>query len=312
MKFEITVLGSGSALPTLSRNPSAQILNINERLILVDCGEGTQVQLRKANIKFQRIDLICITHLHGDHYFGLIGLLNTMELLGRKKHLKIISPKGLKEILTLQMKYAKSYFNFSIEYIEVNQDSDHLVFEDDHISVKKLPLKHRIECYGYRFDEKPKSPNIEKDAITRYEIPFSEIPNIKKGKDYVDKRGNIIKNEKLVSKPKPSWSYAYCSDTMFNEELVDHLKGVDLLYHESTFLDSEKDRAKKTGHSTASQAAEMANLCDSRALMLGHYSIRYMDLNKFKEEAAMVYQGPIILSDSGTKILISNTIEVIT
>jgi ribonuclease Z len=310
MKFQVTVLGSGSALPTLSRNPSAQILDLNDRLILIDCGEGTQVQLRKHKVKYQRIDTIFITHLHGDHYFGLVGLLNTMELMGRKKDLTIVAPKGLKEILDLQMKYGGAYFNYKIRFNELTEKSPELVFEDKIVKVHRLPLKHRIVCFGYKFEEKAKAANIKKDVIDKYNLDYKDIIMIKEGNDLILDNGSTVPNKDLVIPPRKLRSYAYCSDTSYNEELVPYIRGVDLLYHESTFLHQDAVKAKKTGHSTTKQAAKIAELSEVKTLMLGHYSIRYLDLEPFKREAEEVFSGPVIISDSGLKINIDEHVTI--
>lgn len=290
-KFSVLILGNASAAPTLARNHTSQLININEQYYLMDCGEGTQLRLREHKIKLQRINHIFISHLHGDHYLGLLGLLQTMHLLGRTTDLHIYSPKGLQEIVNVHLKYSESHLKYNIIYKGLNTQQSELIFENSKISVTTIPLNHRIACSGYLFKEKPKPKRIDPAAIKHYGVPKHQINNIKLGNDYVDADGKLIKNELLTSKSLPSFSYAFCSDTKYEEKIIEVIKGVDLLYHEATFIEEHEDRAKKTFHSTAKQAAKIALNANANKLIIGHFSNRYPDLNVLLNEAKSVFKN---------------------
>lgn len=261
------------------------------RFYLVDCGEGTQLQLKRFRIRAQRINNIFISHLHGDHYLGLMGLLSTMHLLGRKKPLNLYGPKGLSEIITLQLKFSETVFNYDINFHTVNTEVHQLVHEDDFIKVYSIPLNHRIPCSGYLFEEKPKKRRIIKSKLPA-DFSVRNIVRLKNGEDIYDEEGALLfKNEDYTYPPKKSYKYAFCSDTKYDESIVPHIKGVDMLYHESTFLEEHVDRAANTYHSTAKEAATIAKKAGAGRLLLGHFSIRYKELEPLEEEAKTVFEN---------------------
>lgn len=287
--FELLILGSSAATPTVNRNPTAQLLNISERFFLIDCGEGTQMQLRKYKARFQSINHIFISHLHGDHFYGLPGFLASMHLLGRKNEITIYGPKELQELITMIHKYSDTYLNYPLNFVHTQNITKQLIFEDEKVEVYSFPLKHRIATTGYLFKEKPLPRNIDKYKLEKMNVSFAEIHKLKQGLDAIDNNGKTIKNDQLTLDPPKTRSYAFCSDTKFFEELALDIKDVDLLYHESTFLEEKTDRAKQTFHSTAKQAAEMAVLANAQQLVLGHFSARYGNLEEFLEEAKPVF-----------------------
>jgi ribonuclease Z len=295
--FELTILGCGSATPTNKRNPSAQLLHVAGRYFLIDCGEGTQVQLRRFKCNFSRIDHIFISHMHGDHYFGLIGLLQSFHLLGRRKKMVVYGPAALKEAIEVQNKVSETRLVYPLEFVAVNPKVPQVIFDDEKVSVTTIPLDHRIACTGFLFREKNFLRKIIKEKLTEAKIPVSEMNRLKQGFDVTDEDGNLVKNSELTLDPAPPRSYAYCSDTRFNEKLAAQLQGVDLLYHESTFLEDMKDRAVMTMHSTAKEAAQMAVLAGAKKLILGHFSSRYDDETLFLEEASTVFPGSLLASE---------------
>ena len=255
----------------------------------MDCGEGTQIQLRKYKIKFQRIQHIFISHLHGDHYLGLVGLISSLHLLGRKNDLHIYGPSELKEIIELNLRVSQTYLDYFIHYHAVNFDSKEKIFEDHSLEIHSFPLKHRIPCVGYLFAEKPKQVKIRKEYINRYSLQPSEIIALKNGQSITTPKNIVVTPQEVCDAPEKSKSYAYCSDTMYWETLIPSIQGVDLLYHESTFLESEKERAKHTFHSTAAQAATIALKAGVGKLLLGHYSSRYAEEEEFVNEASAIF-----------------------
>ena len=289
MTFELTILGSNSSIPAASRNPSAQILNIRDRYFLIDCGEGTQLQLRKNHIKMQRIGHIFISHLHGDHYFGLVGLLSTMNLLGREKPLVIFGPEGLQRIISIQLEAGDNKLRFPMEFRPVPNTSGAVLLEDDILSVTTVKLNHRVPTTGFVFREKPAARKMRKDAIAAYNVPISQITRIKAGADFVAEDGRTIPNSELTLDPPVPRAFAYCSDTCYDESILPHIQGVDLLYHEATFLNEKAERAAQTLHSTAEQAATIAVKAEVGRLVIGHYSARYRELEPFLEEACPVF-----------------------
>ena len=291
MPFEVTILGSSAATPTSKRNPSAQLVNLLGRFFLFDCGEGTQMQLRKYGIKIQRINYICISHLHGDHYLGLIGLLSTMSLLSRKKKLIIIAPEGLESILNLHLKLSHSKLCFPFEFISLKNSELKKVVEDDGFELYSFPLKHKIPCWGFKLIEKKKNRNILKEKIDEYDIPYSLIKSIKAGSDYLTTDGKLIENRCLTIDSHIPRSYAYCSDTKYFNDLITYVKDVDLLYHEATFHSSLASRAKATFHSTAEQAGFLASQANVNQLILGHFSSRYKNLDILKEDAQQCFSN---------------------
>ena len=303
MKFEVTVLGCGSATPTLRHAPTAQVINHNEQLFLLDCGEGTQLQLRRYKIRFQRINHIFITHLHGDHFLGLPGLLSTMHLLGRSPDLHIYAHRDLQKAIELQLEISHARLRYEIIWHELNFKEKTTIFESDQLLIESFPLTHGIPCCGYRISEKPKSLNMRPTVIGKYGIPVPRIRQIKSGADYVLENGDIIPNRALTLPPSPRRSYAYCTDTAYHKRTAEYVKGADLLYHESTFLESEADRAKTTHHSTAKIAAQVAKEAGAKRLMLGHYSARYRNEDQFILEAKSVFSDSI-LGDEGITVSI--------
>jgi ribonuclease Z len=289
-KFSVLILGSASAAPTLTRNQTSQLINIDEQYFLMDCGEGTQLRLREHKIKIQRINHIFISHLHGDHYLGLIGLIQTMHLLGRTSELTIYCPSNIQEIVEVNLRISESHLRYPIVYKAVDAKKSELVYENEKIEVISIPLNHRIACSGYLFKEKPKRRRINPKAVSALDIPKYQINKIKLGEDYVSENGEIIKNRRLTLNSLPSFSYAFCSDTKYYEQIIPIIKDVDLLYHEATFSDEHSKRADKTYHSTAKQAAKIAAQSGAKRLIIGHFSNRYSDLNILLEEAKMVFE----------------------
>ncbi|PBQ30655.1 ribonuclease Z [Sphingobacteriaceae bacterium] len=301
--FELLILGSSSASPTSERNPSSQLLNIAERYFLIDCGEATQIQLRRFKAKFQSIDHIFISHLHGDHFFGLPGLLSSMHLLGRKQELTIYCPKELKTIIDAINSVSQTRLNYPIKWVFTQDDDLHLIFEDTKVEVYSFPLKHRIFCTGFLFKEKPFPRKIDKYKLEKFNISMADIHALKAGKDVLNLDGELIKNEDATLDPAQARSYAYCSDTIFDKSLIPFIKNVNLLYHESTFLDDNLERAAKTYHTTAKQAAEIAKLSEAKQLLLGHFSARYRNLDGFLSDAEAIF-GAAMLATDGKKIKI--------
>lgn len=289
MSFELTVLGCGSATPTSKQFPTAQLLKMQERFFLVDCGEGTQQQLRRSRAKFSRINHIFISHLHGDHFFGLPGLLSSFHLLNRTTPLHVYGPPALKSWLDLTFSSTNTHLVYPLHFHETQNKTKALLFEDAKTEVYSFPLKHSVPTTGFLFCEKEKQRNILKAKIDEYKIEVCDIQNIKNGRDWIDPDGKVIPNGELTTDPPKPLSYAFCSDTAYLPKLQEHLKGVDLLYHESTFLEEDLSRAKKTKHSTALQAATIAQVTEAKSLLLGHYSVRYDDRSVFREEAQQIF-----------------------
>ncbi|WP_445957166.1 ribonuclease Z [Yeosuana sp.] len=295
--MKLTILGCYSATPRAFTNPTSQVLEIKNHMFLIDCGEGTQVQLRRHKIKFNRIKHIFISHLHGDHFFGLVGLISTFRLLTRETDLHIYGPKGIKEVVTLQMKLADSWTNYKLIFHELQSKNSKLIYEDEVVEVYTIPLRHRIYTNGFLFKEKEGERKLDIGAVEDAHIDQSYFRKLKQGFDVENEEGILIKNE-LVTKPaiKPK-SYAFCSDTTYNEDIVPIIKNVDVLYHESTFLEKHENLAEPTKHSTAKQAANIAKLANVGTLLLGHYSTRYEGLNAFKEEAQEIFENVELCED---------------
>lgn len=290
-KPTLTILGCHSAIPTKKFHPTSQILSIRGHIFLIDCGEGSQVQMNRIKIKFNKLSNIFISHLHGDHYFGLIGLLSTLQLLGREKSLNIYSPKGLQEIINIHLKCSGSRFNYNINYYETGLFFDK-IFEDEKVEIYTFPLKHRIHTNGFLFREKILEKNLNINEIKKYpEIKISHYRDIKFGNDFIMNNGNIIPNNRLTINNRNPISYAFCSDTAYDTKIIDYINGVNLLYHESTFLNIEKHRAEFTGHSTAEQAAKIAYQAKVKKLIIGHYSNRFTNIYDFKNEAKKYFNN---------------------
>ena len=300
MPFELTILGSSSALPTSDRYPTAQVLNILGRFFLIDCGEGTQIQLRRQKIGFNRIKHIFISHLHGDHYFGLIGLISTLNLLGLKTDIHIYSPSELKNLIQPQLDFIKGEMKINLIFHPLNFKKQQKIYEDKRVEVFSFPVKHSISTCGFLFKEIKKQPNIKKESIQTYNIPIAKIKEIKAGDDFVTEEGKIILNKDLTTPaPKPR-SYAFCTDTAYHEPIVNIVKGVDLLYHEATFLEELSDFAKKTKHSTAIDAANIAKLAKVKKLIIGHFSARFNDISLFEKEARTVFENTVAAEEGRT------------
>lgn len=289
MVFSVTVLGSSSALPTSNRYLTAHVLNVHERFFLIDCGEGTQFQLRKYKAKFSQLNHIFITHLHGDHIFGLPGLISSFNLLGRKHDLHIYAHTSLETILKQFLSNFFTDLNFKIIYHALNHDSNQIIFDNALLTVESFPLKHRIPTCGFIFREKLGLKNIRKDMLEFHKIPVSEILSIKKGNDFIKPDGAVVPNSHLTLDREPGKSYAFCSDTAYLEDVVPYIKDVDLLYHEATFSDQDSERAKETFHSTASQAANIAKLSNAKQLIIGHFSARYKDVTLLVDQARKIF-----------------------
>ena len=296
--MKLTILGCYAATPRTITNPTSQVLEIKNRLFLIDCGEGTQVQLRKNKIKFSKINHIFISHLHGDHFFGLIGTISTFALLGRTADLHIYGPKGVKEIITLQLRLSNSWTTYNLFFHELESDKSEVIFEDNRVIVKTIPLKHRVYTNGFLFKEKPGERKLNVDAVQQYDIHTAYYQKIKNGGDITLDDGSVIENEKLSFDPVPPMSYAFCSDTVYNEDILPIIENVDVLYHETTFLQSEEALAQKTLHSTAKEAATIALKANAKQLVLGHYSTRYDGIDRFKEEAETIFSN-VLLGDDG-------------
>ena len=296
--MKLTILGCYAATPRTFTNPTSQVLEIKNRLFLIDCGEGTQVQLRKNKIKFSKINHVFISHLHGDHFFGLIGLVSTFSLLGRTTDLHIHGPKGIKEIITMQLRLSNSWTNYDLFFHELKSKESEIVFEDDKVVVKTIPLNHRVYTNGFLFQEKVGERKLNVDAVQNYEIESCYYQNIKNGKDITLDDGRIIENDKLTFDPVPAKSYAFCSDTAYHEAVIPIIANTDILYHEATFLQSEENLALKTRHSTAKEAATIALKSNVKQLILGHYSTRYESIEMFKQEAQTIFPE-VLLADDG-------------
>jgi ribonuclease Z len=296
--LKLTILGCYAATPRTLTNPTSQVLEIKNRLFLIDCGEGTQVQLRKNKLKFSKINHVFISHLHGDHFFGLIGLISTFALLGRTNDLHIYGPKGIKEIIDLQLRLSNSWTNYQLFFHELESKKSEIVFEDDKVIVKTIPLRHRVYTNGFLFQEKIGERGLNMKAIQSYEIETCYYQNLKNGKNITLEDGRIVPNEILTFDPIPALSYAFCSDTKYNEDVIPLIENVTVLYHESTFLQSEESLASKTMHSTAKEAAKIALKANANQLILGHYSTRYDSIQLFKEEAETVFKN-VLLADDG-------------
>ncbi|MDI9309716.1 MAG: ribonuclease Z [Limnohabitans sp.] len=296
--MHLTILGCYAATPRTFTNPTSQVLEINNKLFLIDCGEGTQVQLRKNKVKFSAINQIFISHLHGDHFYGLIGLISTFNLLNRVNPLTVYGPEGVKEVIKLQLRLSNSWPQYELNFVELTSNESEMIFEDDKVIVKTIPLKHRVYTNGFLFQEKPKERRLNIDIVQEYEIDKCYYQNIKNGRDIVLDDGRVIPNAELSFDPPAPKSYAFCSDTMYEESVIPIIKGVDVLYHEATFLNSEEHLAEKTMHSTAKQAALIAKQAEVKKLILGHYSTRYESIDLFKKQAKEIFEN-VLLADDG-------------
>lgn len=300
MIFQLKILGNNSAIPAHNRNQTSQLLQLDSQHILIDCAEGTQMQLSKLNIKLGRIKTVLISHLHGDHYFGLIGLISTMHLFHRSTKLTIFAPAQLEEIMILQLQASGTVLNFELEFMPLTHPGSLVILQEDQFYVEAFPLDHGISCYGFLIKEQPKQWRINKDRLPEA-ILIREILQLKQGQDVMNEDGSIrYRLAEYTLPPRPSRSYAYCSDTRYNEDIIPYIRGVNLLYHEATFADDMLERAELTYHSTARQAASIARLAGVDRLLLGHYSTRYKDLSPLLDEAREVFQESYLSQEGET------------
>lgn len=301
--FSVTILGSNSALPTSERYPTAQVLNASERFFLIDCGEGTQMQLRRNKINLSKIDQIFISHLHGDHCFGLIGLISTLGLLGRTKDLHIFAHADLERMMTPQLQYFCTDLPFRVAFNSINTKESELIYSDKTIEVETIPLKHRIPTVGFIFREKPGDLKLRKEFVFKNDPSIKDMVSIKKGADYTTKSGEILLNKDITLAAIKPRSYAFCTDTRYRPQIIEKLKEVDLLYHESTFLKDKAHLAKKTYHSTAEQAALIAKGANVKQLIIGHFSSRYKDLTPFLKEAKETFSNTHLATEGSVFII---------
>lgn len=287
--MKLTILGSSSALPTSERYPSAHVLNVHERLYLIDCGEGTQIQLRRTHLRFGRLDHIFISHLHGDHVFGLYGLLSTFSLMNRVAPLHLFAPGNYRSMLMSHLSDFDIKLGFEIDFIPLEGKDPVEILNNKHLSVTAFPLRHRVPAYGFLFRQKPPLRNVIKEKIAEYNIPGPRIPSIKNGEDYITSEGIVIKNDELTYPPPQPLSYAYCSDTKYFPGLSQYVKGVTMLYHEATFDEAHRGLAEITGHSTSIDAGKVASEAGARELIIGHFSARYRSAGILVDEARQIF-----------------------
>jgi ribonuclease Z len=300
VSYKLTILGSSGAIPAYGRFPTSQYLNIQNKHILIDCGEGAQMQLMRYQIPIVKIEHIFISHLHGDHYLGLMGLLFSMHLHKRTNDLHLHSQKGLDEIILLQLKHSKSSLNYTIIFHSFDASKAQLIHEDEELTVHTIPLVHKLDCAGFLFREKPRPRKIDKEKL-RKGMLLQHIALLKTGADVYDDAGNLLYlNSEYTLSPQPPLSYAFCSDTAWNEEMIEQIREVDLLYHEATFMEEEKDKAIETKHSTATEAATMAKTCGARKLLIGHFSARYRELEPMLMEARAIFTNTELAIEGNT------------
>ena len=297
-KFELHILGCGSALPTTRHFATSQVLNVRDKLFMIDCGEGCQMQFRRSRLKFSRLNHIFISHLHGDHCFGLLGLISSFGLLGRTADLHIYSPAGLEELLQPMLKFFCDNLPYKVFFHAFETKRPTLIYEDRSLTVTTIPLKHRIACCGFLFAEQPTLNHIIRDMVDFYEIPLYELNRIKSGEDYVTDDGTVVPNARLTIPADPPRKYAYCSDTIYRESVIEQIKEVNLLFHEATFAQKEQARARETFHTTAAQAATIAKKANVKQLVIGHFSARYEDESVLLEEAQMVFPETILAREN--------------
>lgn len=298
--FKVHILGCGSALPTLQHNASSQIVELREKLFMIDCGEGTQIQLRRSRIHFSKIIAVFISHLHGDHCFGLPGMISTFGMTGRTAPLHIYAPAAFEPILEQTLSFFCQGLEFKVVFHAVDTTQNKVVYEDRGLTVETIPLQHRIDCCGYLFREKPILPHIRRDMIDFYKIPISQINNIKAGADWVTAEGEVIANSRLTTPAEPARSYAYCSDTRYIKTLHELVKGVSMLYHESTYSAEDAERARLYWHSTSQDAAKVARDASVGKLLLGHFSARYNNESQLLEEAKEIFPNSYLTREGAT------------
>ena len=297
-KFEVNILGCGSALPTTRHFASSQVVNIREKLFMIDCGEGAQLQLRRSKLKFSRLNHIFISHLHGDHCFGLMGLISTFGLLGRTATLHIYAHKELEKLLAPQLEFFCKGMSYSVEFHAIDPTKAAVIYDGRSVTISTIPLKHRIPTCGFLFQEKQTPNHIIRDMVDFYKIPVFELNRIKNGEDYVTPDGTVVPNHRLTTPSDPARSYAYCSDTICLKNIIPLIKGVNLLFHEGTFAQADAARAKETFHTTAMQAAEIARDAEVKQLLIGHFSARYEDESILLKEAQSIYPNTLLAKEN--------------
>ncbi len=298
MNFSVTVLGVSSAMPNSKRHPVSHLVNIHERLFLVDCGEGTQIQLRRNRVRMSRIKHIFISHLHGDHVYGLFGLLSTFSLLGREHPLHLYAHPELKELLDYHNHFFQTESTYELIFHPIEHQFEGVVYEEERLTVEVFKLNHSVPSHGFLFKEKPRLRRINKIKAEEYQLPIQQIVPVKKGADYITPEGKVVSNAELTLEPSLPRSFAYCSDTAYYPNIVSKIEGIDLLYHEATFAETEKDRAKATKHSTSLEAAQIAKQAKVKKMIIGHFSARYKDLNVLLEEAQSLFPNTDLAEES--------------
>ena len=297
-KFDIHILGCGSALPTTRHQATSQVINIREKLFMIDCGEGTQVQLRRSRLRFSRLNHIFISHLHGDHCFGLMGLISTFGMLERTAELHIHAHGDLQKLLAPQLDFFCKEMTYDVVFHPFTPGEKAVIYDDRSVSVETIPLRHRIPTCGFLFREKPTPRHIRRDMIDFYQIPMCMINRIKNGEDYTLENGTCIPNERLTLPSDPPRTYAYCSDTAYLPRITEQIREADLLFHESTFASSECIRARQTFHSTAEQAAQIAHDAQVKQLVIGHFSARYEDESILLDEAKSIFPNTVLATEN--------------
>lgn len=298
--IRLTILGNNSAIPAHDRHPTAQVLEIREQLFLIDCGEGTQIQMQRYNIRRRRINYIFISHLHGDHYFGLIGLLTSMALMGRTADLHLFGPPLLKDIIDLHLAAAGTALSYNLVFGSLQEGDSRLLADTPYYSVSCFPVEHRIACHGFLFTAKSSGRKLDPEQCRAYEVPSAFYPFLKQGEDYTRRDGIVVRNEWVTQPGLPDKKYAYCADTRYTHSFLEHIRGADAVYHESTYLGDNLEKAGERFHSTAGQAAELAKAAGARRLFLGHFSSKYTDLSGFREEAAAIFPDVEITAEGRT------------
>ncbi len=301
--FAVTILGNNSAIPTPDRHPTAQVVTFNEQLMLVDCGEGTQMQLTRYKVRRSRIRYIFISHLHGDHYFGLIGLINSLSLLGRTEPLTVYGPPELEEILMLQLRVAATTLRFDLQFHALLPEATGLLFRDKDMEVSYFPVKHRIPCYGFSFSMQRRKRRVIPEQARAYEIPAAFYSKLQDGEDYQDKNGRLVKNDWVTLPPPRPKRYVYCADSIYDEDLIPYMQDADLVYHETTYLQDLHQRAAERYHSTTVQAAGLAARAGAKRLLIGHFSSKYTELEPFLEESRPIFANTDLALEGTTYIL---------
>lgn len=297
MTFSVTILGSGAAIPTTDRNPTAHLVEVRNRLLLLDCGEGTQMQLRKSGSGLQKINHIFISHLHGDHYFGLIGLINTLHLLGRKHELHLYGIQPLQQLIELQLELSNTTLAYPLVFHPFGTEQPAIILDDEQITVSTIPLNHRVPTCGFLISEKPEKRKIKKDFVKNAKVPIPFFDRIKEGEDYTDESGHVYANHLITEDPPAPRSYAYCTDTAYYEPIIPLIKNCDLLYHEATFMEDKAADARAKFHSTAREAATIALKARVKKLVIGHYSARYREVESLLQEARQVFPETVLGED---------------